>query len=366
MGFAMELHNRMLVGVSSLSVLAASCLVVAPVQAVPAHESAEPHRAVAPQKLAFKEEFHDPDSTHSTRVAVKPKVQISRAKKNSRAFMRLMGISGPVVVKETYRVKSKKRAAQRSVVRKKNLTASKKWDVRLRAATYKVRVSSGAFQVRTVAVPKRKFKSTKGLVTKLAAAASHANDFSLFAQTGSHHETCSYQDQGTNPSIFVTKVLPSNVIYYGGTIPEAAEVPISHAMRQVEGATGFKFVRGAKRGGSSYIDFNVTTKNASGVSGYAGVVMYPTEKGGTVFTSGFVNMTLGLRSSMNMLKNISMHELGHAMGLGHAKNRTQIMYPYVYDTKPVWGAGDRIGLFHSRYRGCRLAVGNIADYAYFI
>jgi hypothetical protein len=41
---------------------------------------------------------------------------------------------------------------------------------------------------------------------------------------------------------------------------------------------------------------------------------------------------------------IVMHELGHALGLGHARQRTQVMYPTATRKPAEWGAGDWAGL----------------------
>ena len=48
-----------------------------------------------------------------------------------------------------------------------------------------------------------------------------------------------------------------------------------------------------------------------------------------------------------------MHELGHAVGLDHTGDRTQIMYPTMTRKKAVYGAGDRTGLrYLGRTSGC--------------
>jgi predicted Zn-dependent protease len=48
-----------------------------------------------------------------------------------------------------------------------------------------------------------------------------------------------------------------------------------------------------------------------------------------------------------------MHELGHAVGLDHTTDRSQIMYPTMTRKKAVFGAGDRTGLHYlGRTSGC--------------
>jgi predicted Zn-dependent protease len=39
-----------------------------------------------------------------------------------------------------------------------------------------------------------------------------------------------------------------------------------------------------------------------------------------------------------------MHELGHAVGLGHAQHPAEIMYPVLTRKPARWGAGDLAGL----------------------
>ncbi|WP_426564363.1 matrixin family metalloprotease [Angustibacter sp. McL0619] len=48
-----------------------------------------------------------------------------------------------------------------------------------------------------------------------------------------------------------------------------------------------------------------------------------------------------------------MHELGHAVGLDHTSDRSQIMYPTMTRKRAVYGAGDRTGLrYLGRANGC--------------
>lgn len=47
----------------------------------------------------------------------------------------------------------------------------------------------------------------------------------------------------------------------------------------------------------------------------------------------------------DMIRALYMHEFGHAVGLQHVKDRSQLMYPTLSASRPdTWGSGDRIGL----------------------
>ncbi|MDO9495922.1 MAG: hypothetical protein Q7J48_09485 [Nocardioides sp.] len=53
-----------------------------------------------------------------------------------------------------------------------------------------------------------------------------------------------------------------------------------------------------------------------------------------------------------------MHELTHAIGLGHVQRRTQVMYPNVAAVSSRFGAGDLAGLAHvGAQRGCQFTAG---------
>ena len=50
---------------------------------------------------------------------------------------------------------------------------------------------------------------------------------------------------------------------------------------------------------------------------------------------------------------VILHEFGHVLGLGHAKDTTQLMYPQMTQRKARWGAGDLAGLRKlGSARGC--------------
>ncbi len=49
---------------------------------------------------------------------------------------------------------------------------------------------------------------------------------------------------------------------------------------------------------------------------------------------------------------VVMHELGHVVGLGHAKQKAQVMYPAATRKPAEWGAGDWSGLRQLGQGGC--------------
>lgn len=65
-----------------------------------------------------------------------------------------------------------------------------------------------------------------------------------------------------------------------------------------------------------------------------------------------LNPSTSARISETELLELVMHELGHAVGLGHVDDRDQIMYPLMQG-RTVWGDGDRAGLARvGRGAGC--------------
>ena len=58
---------------------------------------------------------------------------------------------------------------------------------------------------------------------------------------------------------------------------------------------------------------------------------------------------------------VTMHEIAHSIGLGHAKHKTQIMFPAATRKPAKWGAGDWAGLRSLGKGGCdqRSAAGPV-------
>src|SRR5262249_17239992 len=88
--------------------------------------------------------------------------------------------------------------------------------------------------------------------------------------------------------------------------------------------------------GGNYVTFHET--NGEMTNGYA------------ILDADFVHATLTApdprtATGVDEIQALYLHELGHALGLGHTSDRMQIMYPTIQGNVPArLGAGDLAGL----------------------
>ncbi len=146
-------------------------------------------------------------------------------------------------------------------------------------------------------------------------------------------------------------------------IPQAKE-----AMQRIKNATGLRFRFQGKTGAAprNFDKYPKDTdlvmgwggdKATGGGAGVGGPLYYSSGPSAGKIINGYVvlNYTLnkklangfgrGPRNGYQGTKGqLMMHELAHAVGLKHVKDRAQIMYPTLTRKKATWGAGDRNGL----------------------
>jgi hypothetical protein len=88
---------------------------------------------------------------------------------------------------------------------------------------------------------------------------------------------------------------------------------------------------------------------------YNGVFHKPRIYTGFVVLNKKYNYLPGGFGSGHTRGELLMHELGHAVGLNHTADKTQIMYPTTTTYSATWGAGDTTGLRRvGRAYGCLL------------
>ena len=164
---------------------------------------------------------------------------------------------------------------------------------------------------------------------------------------------------------------PIPYVLQAGWLPDSGRADVAEALRRVEVATGLTFVyegdtdempshhrepyQPARYGDrwaplligwvpAASTDLGVG-ENAQGVS----VAVAVANKGGPSLVSGQVvldatHRLFGGFGPGGTEGEVLLHELGHAVGLGHVLDPTQVMYPQVKNSVPEFGAGDRRGL----------------------
>jgi hypothetical protein len=122
-----------------------------------------------------------------------------------------------------------------------------------------------------------------------------------------------------------------------------------------------------KPGQSDLIPANATRGGLAGMGGASGRTVNATSGVQGQLTQGFVALNLDIVKALpagfgpgssgwqGTRGQLLMHELGHAMGLGHttvdAPNKVQMMYPVMGRKYATWGAGDLAGLTNVGARG---------------
>ncbi len=150
---------------------------------------------------------------------------------------------------------------------------------------------------------------------------------------------------------------PCNSITWSvtGASPYAdAQADLATSFARISAATGLSFVQVTDPAAST---FDVAWTNAAAeprlagsVVGLGGFTSYSQLVGPSEVVSGYVlldnehALSGGFSSLGASWGKVMMHEMSHAVGLGHAAGAEQIMYPTVVPSPAEFGAGDLTGL----------------------
>ena len=151
---------------------------------------------------------------------------------------------------------------------------------------------------------------------------------------------------------------------------------VKKSVKQVQRASGLRFdYRGKTKVKPMFADFNPTDTDlliAFLMSNQTDMLGGPSVAGqgaaasdgtwlfdgkvvlnGTVFRKMAPGFGSGPRHGIQgTTGQVVMHEIAHAIGLGHARSQTQIMFPAATRKRAVWGAGDWSGLRQLGRGGC--------------
>lgn len=164
---------------------------------------------------------------------------------------------------------------------------------------------------------------------------------------------------------------PIPYVVQAGWIPDAGRADLAEALRRLSEASGLTFLdegdteelpsstRAAYQPGRygerwapllvGWVPADRTDLGiGGGVQGIAVAVAVPGRDGASI-VSGQVVLDAGNRLSPGFGAGttdgeVLLHELAHAVGLGHVLDPTQVMYPQTTSSESVFGAGDRAGL----------------------
>lgn len=164
---------------------------------------------------------------------------------------------------------------------------------------------------------------------------------------------------------------PIGFVVQAGWIPDAGRRDLAEALRRLSAASGLRFVdegetdelpsraRAAfqpERYGERWAPLLIgwvppdSTDLAigDGTQGVAVAVAVPNRDGPSLVTGQVVlDATRRLASGFGAGTTdgeVLLHELTHAVGLGHVLDPTQVMYPQTTNSESQFGAGDRAGL----------------------
>lgn len=289
----------------------------------------------------------------------KSTLRVSRKTKRSKPKLALKGLAGRVTVTARYRAqRGNARTVGRSSTKRRQVTAPSSWVLAVPRTTYRVSVRAPGVDPLTRSIPTKRFNRTFRFMVQPP---NLATDFARFGTAATFWDTCIYSlIDGTDT---VSSVSPSNTLYYGGNVNGKFASHVKFALQKVTEVTGFKFEYAPYSRNINYFEFAIkdnskkASKYAWQLSGMAGPGWTDYDSGKSRYTGADISLNLMEQAPANAIRRLIMHEVGHAMGLSHAKYPAQVMYRQVNSSVPAWGKGDLTGLHQVANRGCHFAVG---------
>lgn len=164
---------------------------------------------------------------------------------------------------------------------------------------------------------------------------------------------------------------PIRVAVRAAHLPPTGRTDLAEALRRISAASGLQFVdegltdevpsaqreayqpeRYGERWAPLLVGWalpqEVGHRVGKGVAGLASVVALPVPDGGSIVTAQVVlDASRRLASGFGpgaTQGEVLLHELAHAIGLGHVDDQTQVMNPAATSGESAFGSGDRAGL----------------------